>query len=122
MYLLPPANEVWGKVISLQMSVCPQGAEYLTRYTPRTRYTPQDQVQPPQIWGDFLGGFFFFDFLGGDFFGFFGGFFLGIFFWEFVFCEVPLSPAAEHAGRHAQRAGGPHPTGKQSFFSYCFFY
>ena len=24
-YLLPPANEVWGKVICLQVCVCPQG-------------------------------------------------------------------------------------------------
>ena len=30
---LLPANEVWGKVICLQVSVCPQG-DYLTRYTP----------------------------------------------------------------------------------------
>ena len=65
--LLPPANEVWGKVISLQACVCPQEREYLTRYThpptrgadttppgadtPGTRYTPrsthpQDQVLP----------------------------------------------------------------------------
>ena len=44
----------------LQASVCPQGGEYLTKYTPpdqvhpptpgtpsQTRYTPQDQVHPP---------------------------------------------------------------------------
>ena len=57
--LLPAANEVWGKVISLQVCVCPQG-EYLTRYTPwhhvhpldqvhtppRTRYTPKEQTSP----------------------------------------------------------------------------
>ena len=56
-FLLPPANEVWGKVICLQACVCPQGeGEYLTRYPPspgpgtppRTRYTPLDQVHPQQ--------------------------------------------------------------------------
>ena len=49
--LLPPANEVWGKVIFLHLFVIlftggvpdtPPG----TRYTPKTRYTPPDQVHP----------------------------------------------------------------------------
>ena len=37
---LPPASEVWGKVICLQACVCPRG-EYLARYT-----SPVDQVAP----------------------------------------------------------------------------
>ena len=42
---LPPANEVWGKVICLQASVCPQGGVPDQVGTPpRTRYTPRDQV------------------------------------------------------------------------------
>ena len=57
--LLPPANEVWGKVISLQACVCPQEREYLTRYThpppppeeqtqsPQEQTPPRDQVHPP---------------------------------------------------------------------------
>ena len=75
-YLLPPANEVWGKVIFLHLSFCSRGGvpgqvpprdqvPPRTRYTsrpgtlswdqvhpqgpgtpPRTRYTP-DQVHPP---------------------------------------------------------------------------
>ena len=40
--LLPSVNEVWGKVISLQASVCPQGGGTWPG-TP-----PQDQVHPPQ--------------------------------------------------------------------------
>ena len=61
---LPPANEVWGKVIFLHLFVilftggvpgqvpCGQvhpprpGALPLGRYTPRTRYTPPMQVHP----------------------------------------------------------------------------
>ena len=43
---LPPANEVWGKVICLQVCVCPQGG-YLTSYTPWDQVHPQDQVHPP---------------------------------------------------------------------------
>ena len=48
---LPPAKEVWGKVICLQACVCPQGGTWAgtppgTRYTPQTRYTPWDQVHP----------------------------------------------------------------------------
>ena len=59
--LLPPANEVWGKVISLQASVCTQGGVPDQVHppgpgtTPRSRppwsrhppdQTPQDQVHP----------------------------------------------------------------------------
>ena len=57
--LLPPANEVWGKVIFLHLSVIlftGRGGEYLGRYTPRAgtpptgthpgRYTLR-QVHPP---------------------------------------------------------------------------
>ena len=47
LFSLPPANEVWGKVICVQACVCPQG-EYLTRYTPPGEDTPQDQVHPPE--------------------------------------------------------------------------
>ena len=48
---LPPANEVWGKVICLQVCVCPQG-EYLTRYppgpgTPPRADTPREEQTPP---------------------------------------------------------------------------
>ena len=43
---LPPANEVWGKVIFLHLSVILfTGGEYLGRYPPG-RYTPWDQVHP----------------------------------------------------------------------------
>ena len=61
---LPPANEVWGKVIFLHLFVILFTGGYLTppweqtppgtRYTPleqtppRTRYTPPDQVHPPR--------------------------------------------------------------------------
>ena len=60
--LLPPANEVWGKVIFSEACIknSGHGGEYLGRYTPSgpgtaprwgtppgTRYTPQDQVHPP---------------------------------------------------------------------------
>ena len=48
LWFLPPANEVWGKVISLQASVCPQGGEYLTRYTPPGPVTPPWEQTPPQ--------------------------------------------------------------------------
>ena len=87
---LPPANKVWGKVICLQVCVCPQGwgvpgqvhppgpgtppEQTLPREqtplsrTPGTRYTPPEQTPP----------------------------------------------GAEHAGRYGQRAGGTHPTGMQS--------
>ena len=48
---LPPANEVWGKVIFLRVPVCHSvhGGEYLGRYPP-TRYPPSpwDQVHPPR--------------------------------------------------------------------------
>ena len=72
--LLPPANEVWGKVIFLhlfhsvhrggvpdQVPPLGPGTPPQTRYTPQdqvhppgpgtppwTRYTPQDQVHPPR--------------------------------------------------------------------------
>ena len=57
--LLPPANEVWGKVIFSEVCVIlSTGGEYLTRYTPpRTRYTPTpgtrynpplEQTHPPE--------------------------------------------------------------------------
>ena len=29
-------------------------------------------------------------------------------------------PPAEHTGRYGQRAGGMHPTGMQSYISFCF--
>ena len=38
--LLPPANEVWGKVICLQVCVCPQGGV-------PDQVPPKDQVHPP---------------------------------------------------------------------------
>ena len=43
--LITVRNEV-AKVMFLQACVCPQWGEYLTRYTPPTRY-PRDQVHPP---------------------------------------------------------------------------
>ena len=44
---LPPANEAWGKVISLQASVCPQrGGVYLTRYTPWDQTSPRPDTSP----------------------------------------------------------------------------
>ena len=46
---LPPANEVWGKVIFLHLFVILfTGGEYLTRYTPLDQVAPQDQVHPPR--------------------------------------------------------------------------
>ena len=47
-FLLPPANEVWGKVIFLHLFVILfTGGEYLTRYTPQGPGTsPQNQVHP----------------------------------------------------------------------------
>ena len=47
--LLPPANAVWGKVIFLhQFVILFTGGEYLTKYTPGTRYSPWTrQVHPP---------------------------------------------------------------------------
>ena len=49
---LPPVNEVGGKVISLQASVCPQGGvpdqvHPRDQVQPGARYTPRDQVHPP---------------------------------------------------------------------------
>ena len=43
--LLPPANEVWGKVIFLHLFVILfTGGEYLGRYNPWDQVPPQDQV------------------------------------------------------------------------------
>ena len=62
MSVLPPANEVWGKVLFSELCVknsvhggggvpgqVPPGTRYTpgTRHPPRTRYTPWDQVHPP---------------------------------------------------------------------------
>ena len=43
---LPPANEVWCKVICLQACVCPQGGVPDQGHPPRPG-TPRDQVHPP---------------------------------------------------------------------------
>ena len=61
-FLLPPANEVWGKVICLQACVCPQGGvpdqvpppeqTLPLKQTPsRTRYTPLGPGAPPHPLG-----------------------------------------------------------------------
>ena len=105
---LPPANEVWGKVISLQACVCPQGGVpdqvHLppgTPPSPGTRYTPQDQVHPPGPGTPPRSRYT-----------------------PQVQVHPPgpgtphraqvHPPATEHAGRSGQRAGGTHPTGMQS--------
>ena len=44
---LPPANEVWGKVIFFHLSVILfTGGEYLGRYTPQAGISPPGQVHP----------------------------------------------------------------------------
>ena len=61
LWFLPPANEVWGKVISLQASVCPQGGSTWpgtlppdqlhppgSRHPPRADIPSWDQVHPPE--------------------------------------------------------------------------
>ena len=51
---LPPANEVWGKVICLQACFCSQGGvpDHVppprTRYTPPWEQTPQEQTPREQ--------------------------------------------------------------------------
>ena len=87
---LPPANEVWGKVIFSEACVknSVHGGVYLGRYPPRTgRCTPPgirqvhplDQVHPP---------------------------------WD----QAGTPPWAVHARRYGQQAGGTHPTGMHSCF------
>ena len=55
MYLLPPANEVWGKAIFLHLSVILFTGGYLGRYTPQAgthpmgRYTPLGRHTPRQV-------------------------------------------------------------------------
>ena len=137
-WFLPPANEVWGKVICLQASVCPQGGS-TSPGTPQEADIPPDQVHPPGAdtprkdtpwdqynpreqtpprtrytpWSRHPGTRY-----------------------------TPLEqtpprtrytpwnrnppsrpgtpPSTEHAGRYGQRVGGPHPTGMQSCFSILF--
>ena len=88
--LLPPANEVWDKVIFLVACVKNSvhgGGEYLGRYTPRAgttptpvRYTPSPRAgtSPPHPPGQVH------------------------------------PPGAVHAGKYWQQAGGTHPTGMHS--------
>ena len=83
--MLPPANEVWGKVIFLHLFVIlftggvPDTPQ--TRYTPLGPDTPpRDQVHPQEQTP-----------------------------------PGPGTPSgAAHAGRYGQHAGGMHPTGMQS--------
>ena len=90
--LLPPANEVWGKVIFLHLFLILFRGEYLGRYPPGpgtppgTRYTPPpDQVHPPRT----------------------------------RYPPGRYTPSeAVHAGRYGQQAGGTHPTGMQSCICY----
>ena len=84
--LLPPANEVWGKVIFSEACVknsvhrgrgsasVHAGIPPGTRHTPPGTRHPLDQAPPLN----------------------------------------QASPRAEHTGRYGQRAGGTHPTGMQS--------
>ena len=101
---LPPANEVWGKVIFLHLFVILFTRGYLTppweQTPPGTRYTPQDQVHPPdQVHPRGPG--------------------------TPPRADTPRDqvhpprsrhpPGAEHAGRYGQYVGGTHPTGMQSY-------
>ena len=82
---LPPANEVWGKVICLQACVCPQGGV-------PDQVPPRDQVHPPgadtpnQVHPSRAD----------------------------TPPRSIHPPGAEHAGRYGQCTGGTHPTGMQS--------
>ena len=58
------------------------GGEYLTRYTPQDQVHPPDQVHLPGTRYSLLD-------------------------------QIHHPPATEHAGRYGQRAGGTHPTGMQ---------
>ena len=82
---LPPANEVWGKVIfsvvCVKNSVHRGGLpQCMLRYHPQDQASPSWEQTPPRA-----------DPLGED-----------------------TPPSAVHAGRYGQQAGSMHPTGMQS--------
>ena len=95
---LPPANEVWGKVIFLHLSVILLSAPvHAGIHPPRTRGRHPPRSRPP---GADTPRCRHLPSPGAD---------------------TPL-PTAVHAGRYGQQAGGTHPTGMHTFCLYFFIF